>query len=87
MWERTRDCMMTPSKLRPIIGWATIFFIFNVPVFTALCFVLNTEQLQLLSLIYISEISILAMVAGLGSWWQSLRVEDPVVVLGGQITP
>lgn len=73
---RSVDWFVRPRRLSRVVGWALVFFVLNIPPFTILYFVLAYEAFVKFSLLYLGEISILAMVAGLGSWWQSLQVQE-----------
>lgn len=52
------------------------FWTANIPPFVAAYFLLDTEQFVRLSLLYLGLVSIIALIAAFGSWWQSLRVEE-----------
>jgi hypothetical protein len=64
-----------PARLSTIVGWALIFFVLNIPPFTWLFFVLPPDQFTAFSLLYLGLISITAMIAALGAWWQALQVQ------------
>lgn len=65
-----------PPWFTSFIGWATVFFALNLVPFTAAFFVMGHDTFVWFSLLYLGEISILAMVAGCGSWWQAARIES-----------
>lgn len=67
---------MTLAHLRTFCGWMVIFWTANLPPFVAAFFVLDYETFVRLSLLYLGLVSIIALIAAFGSWWQALRVEE-----------
>lgn len=64
-----------PVRLSPLLGISVIFFIANIPPFVLAFLLMSPKAFTAFSLLYLGLISILAMVAGCGSWWQSLQVQ------------
>lgn len=63
-------------KLRRFCGWMVIFWTANIPPFVALFVVLDADAFVSFSLLYLGLVSIIALIAAFGSWWQSLRIEE-----------
>jgi hypothetical protein len=53
-----------------------IFWTANLPPFVVAFFVLDYETFVRVSLLYLGLVSIIALIAAFGSWWQSLRIEE-----------
>lgn len=64
------------ALLRKLCGWMVIFWTANLPPFTAAYFLMDRMAFIAFSLLYLGEISIIALIAAFGSWYQSLRVEE-----------
>lgn len=76
MRDRLVEWITHIPRLRSLCGWMVVFWTCNIPPFTLAFFVLKQDMFVKLSLLYLGEVSIIALVAAFGSWWQSLRIEE-----------